>query len=72
MQNSNFTDSLITDIILVTSQEFDIFKMAFRMVADKFTNQRSNTLPVGVADGFVTYQIPCLMEKHYKYTYLNK
>ena len=41
MQKADFTDSGVTDIILVTSQlmyhsVFDIFKMASRLVADKF------------------------------------
>ena len=46
----DFTDSWVTDIILVTSQHhsvFDIFKMVSRQVAG------SRTLPVGMSGGFV-------------------
>ena len=49
--------------------EFDIFKMAPRMVADKFLQTcGSGTLPVGMSGGFVTDQMSCLVEKHFNDT----
>ena len=39
--------------------EFDIFKMAPRMVADKLNKS------VGMPGGFVTDQVSCLMEEHF-------
>ena len=75
MQNADYTDSLVTDIIVVIypvmhmrlQSEFEIFKMASRLVADKFYKPMG-TLPVGMSGGFVTYQISCLMEKHFTNT----
>ena len=46
---------------LMHQSEFDIFKIASRMVADTF----NKSVPVGMSGGFVTDQMSCLMEKHF-------
>ena len=50
---------------LMHHSEFDIFKIASRLVADKFYKPVGAALPVGMSDGFVTYQISWLLEKHF-------
>ena len=81
----NFTDSWITDIILVTSQwcysciTYSIAKpmwfptLLFQDSVQDGSRQvlqtcGSGTLPVSMSDGFVTDQIPCLINKHFTST----
>ena len=65
MQNAYFTDSGITDIILVIPvmlfmhhSAFDIFKMVSKIVADNFSNPWERHPTCRHNDGFVTDQMP--------------
>ena len=48
-------------MLLIYHSEFDIFKMASMMVPERI-------LPVDESDGFVTDQIPYLIEQHFTNT----
>ena len=52
-------------ILFIHHSELDIFKMASRMVADKFHKPKKEALPVDMSDGFVTDQMPYLIKQHF-------
>ena len=47
-------------MLLIHHSKYDLFKMASRMVPVKIQPCGSVLLPVGMPDGFVTDQTPCL------------
>ena len=52
-------------MLFMHHSELDIFKMASRMVADKFYKPEG-AAPVGMSDAFVTNQMPYLMGQNFK------